>query len=232
MSRIAVVGATGRLGTPICAGIEAADDLTLVARVARSLEGGEYGAFGSLEAALATTGVDVVLEVSGPDCVEDSVRTALAHGIPVVAGATGPDDATWTALGDLAAERGLPLFQVPNFAIGAVLMLQFAQAAVAHMPDAAIIEEHHATKADRPSGTARLTADLIERAGAPRPEISSVRLPGLVAHQSVILGALGQTLTIRHDTTSREAFVPGALLAIRRVRELPAGRTVGLDAVL
>jgi 4-hydroxy-tetrahydrodipicolinate reductase len=177
VSRIAVVGATGRLGTPICAGIEAADDLTLVARVARSLEGGEYGAFGSLEAALATTGVDVVLEVSGPDCVEDSVRTALGHGIPVVAGATGLDDAAWTALGDLAAERGLPLFQVPNFAIGAVLMLQFAQAAVAHMPDAAIIEEHHATKADRPSGTARLTADLIERAGAPRPRRAPVGDP-------------------------------------------------------
>jgi 4-hydroxy-tetrahydrodipicolinate reductase len=232
VTRIAVVGATGRLGGPICAGIEAADDLTLVARVARSLGNSDYGAFDTLEAALATTEVDVVLEVSGPDAVAGNVALALERGIPVVAGATGPDDAAWAALGDLAAQHGVPLHQVPNFAIGAVLMLQFAQAAAAHLPDAAIIEEHHATKLDRPSGTARLTADLIERAGAPRPEISSVRLPGLVAHQSVVFGALGQTLTIRHDTTSREAFVPGALLALRRVRELPAGRTVGLDAVL
>ena len=100
-------------------------------------------------------------------------------------------------------------------------MMRFAAAAAEHMPDAAIIEEHHATKVDRPSGTARHTADLIEAAGAPRPEIHSVRLPGLVAHQEVVLGALGQTLTIRHDTTSREAFVPGALLAIRRVHDLP-----------
>ena len=232
MTRIAVVGATGRLGTPICAGIEEADDLTLVARVARSLDGGDYGAFGTLEAALATTDVDVVVEVTGPDSVEANIRLALERGLPVVAGATGPDDARWAALGDLAAAHGVALHQVPNFAIGAVLMLRFAQAAAAHMPDAAIIEEHHATKLDRPSGTARHTADLIAGTGAPRPEISSVRLPGLVAHQSVLFGALGQTLTIRHDTTSREAFVPGALLAIRRVRELPAGRTVGLDAVL
>jgi 4-hydroxy-tetrahydrodipicolinate reductase len=110
--------------------------------------------------------------------------------------------------------------------------MRFAAAAAEHMPDAAIIEEHHATKVDRPSGTARHTADLIEATGAPRPEIHSVRLPGLVAHQEVVLGALGQTLTIRHDTTSREAFVPGALLAIRRLADLPVGRTVGLEAVL
>jgi 4-hydroxy-tetrahydrodipicolinate reductase len=232
VSRVAVVGATGRLGTPICAGIEAADDLTLVARVAPSLDGGGYGEYASLDAALATCQIDVVVEVSGPESVEANVRAALEHGLPVVAGATGIGDDRWQALGALAAERGIALFQVANFAIGAVLMMRFAVAAAEHMPDAAIIEEHHATKLDRPSGTARHTADLIEATGAPRPEISSVRLPGLVAHQEVVFGALGQTLTIRHDTTSREAFVPGALLAIRRVRDLPAGRTIGLDAVL
>jgi len=232
VTRIAVVGATGRLGGPICAGIEAADDLTLVARVARSLGNSDYGAFDTLEAALATTKVDVVLEVSGPDAVAGNVALALERGISVVAGATGPDDAAWAALGDLAAQHRVPLHQVPNFAIGAVLMLQFAQAAAAHLPDAAIIEEHHATKLDRPSGTARLTADLIERAGAPRPEISSVRLPGLVAHQEVIFGADGQLLTIRHDTTARESFADGVLLALAQLPGLPPGLTVGLDALL
>ncbi len=232
MTRVAVVGATGRLGTPICAGIEAADDLTLVARVAPSLGAGGYGEYASLEAALATCGIDVVVEVSGPDSVEANVHAALDQGISVVAGATGIGDDRWRVLGELAAARDVRLFQVANFAIGAVLMMRFAAAAAEHMPDAAIIEEHHVTKLDRPSGTARHTADLIEAVGAPRPEIHSVRLPGLVAHQEVVLGALGQTLTIRHDTTSREAFVPGALLAIRRLSDLPAGRTVGLDAVL
>ena len=232
MTRVAVVGATGRLGAPLCAGIEAAEDLTLVARVARSLGAGGYGEYASLEAALATCQVDVVLEVTGPESVEANVRTALERGIAVVAGATGIADDRWEALGVLAAERGTRLHQVANFALGAVLMMRFAAAAAQHMPDAAIIEEHHATKLDRPSGTARHTADMIEATGAPRPEIHSVRLPGLVAHQEVVLGALGQTLTIRHDTSSREAFVPGALLAIRRLHDLPVGRTVGLDAVL
>ena len=232
MTRVAVVGATGRLGAPICAGIEAAEDLTLVARVARSLGAGGYGEYASLEAALATCQIDVVVEVTGPESVEANVRTALERGIGVVAGATGIADERWQALGALAAERNTRLHQVANFAIGAVLMMRFAAAAAEHMPAAAIIEEHHATKVDRPSGTARHTADLIEAAGAPRPEIHSVRLPGLVAHQEVVLGALGQTLTIRHDTTSREAFVPGALLAIRRLSDLPVGRTVGLEAVL
>ena len=211
---------------------EAAEDLTLVARVARSLGAGGYGEYASLEAALATCQVDVVLEVTGPESVEANVRTALERGIAVVAGATGIADDRWEALGVLAAERGTRLHQVANFALGAVLMMRFAAAAAQHMPDAAIIEEHHATKLDRPSGTARHTADMIEATGAPRPEIHSVRLPGLVAHQEVVLGALGQTLTIRHDTSSREAFVPGALLAIRRLHDLPVGRTVGLDAVL
>jgi 4-hydroxy-tetrahydrodipicolinate reductase len=232
VTRVAVVGATGRLGAPICAGVEAAEDLTLVARIAPSLGAGGYGEYASLEAALATCQIDVVVEVSGPESVEANVRTALERGIGVVAGATGIADDRWQALGELAAAHDTRLFQVANFAIGGVLMMRFAAAAAEHMPAAAIIEEHHATKLDRPSGTARHTADLIEAAGAPRPEIHSVRLPGLVAHQEVVLGALGQTLTIRHDTTSREAFVPGALLAIRRLQDLPAGRTVGLDAVL
>ena len=122
----------------------------------------------------------------------------------------------------------MPAFVVPNFAIGAVLMMRFAEEAARHMPHAEIIELHHDTKVDAPSGTARATAD---RMGGDVP-IHSVRLPGLIAHQEVILGALGQYLTIRHDTTSREAFVPGVLIALERLDRLPAGLTVGLDAVL
>ena len=232
MTRVAVVGATGRLGTPICAGIEAAEDLTLVARVARSLGAGGYGEYASLEAALATCQVDVVLEVTGPESVEQNVRMALERGIPVVAGATGLTDQQWEALADLSADNDTRQLQVANFAVGAVLMMRFAAAAAEHMPDAAIIEEHHATKLDRPSGTARHTADLIEAAGAPRPEIHSVRLPGLVAHQEVLLGGEGQLLTIRHDTLSREAFAPGVLLALDKLSSLPPGVTVGLESLL
>ncbi len=232
MTRVAVVGATGRLGSAICAGIESAQDLTLVARVARSLDDGAYGTFATLEQALATADPDVVVEVTGPASLEANARAALAAGIAVIAGATGIGDGAWAALGAVARTRGVALHRVPNFAIGAVLMMRFAAEAARHMPAIEIVEEHHEGKLDRPSGTARLTADLVEGAGAPRPPIHSVRLPGLVAHQSVICGATAQTLTIRHDTTGRDAFVPGALLAIRRVRTLPPGLTVGLAAAL
>jgi 4-hydroxy-tetrahydrodipicolinate reductase len=230
MTRVAVVGATGRLGSVICSGVEAAADLTLVARVARSLDDGAYGAFATLEQALAVTDPDVVVEVTGPAAVAGNVRLALDGGVRVVAGATGIGDDVWDALGAVAQERGVALHRVPNFAIGAVLMMRFAAEAARHMPAIEIVEEHHDGKLDRPSGTAALTADRIEAAGAARPPIHSIRLPGLVAHQSVICGATAQTLTIRHDTTGREAFIDGALLAIRRVHALPPGLSVGLEA--
>jgi 4-hydroxy-tetrahydrodipicolinate reductase len=230
--RVAVAGATGKLGGPVSTGIERADDLTLVARIARSLDRGEYGTFPSVEAALAVTPVEVLVDVTSPHAAEAHARAAIAAAVPCVMGSTGLSPETLATLGELAAAAGVPLFYAPNFAIGAVLMMRFAAQAAQHMTSAEIIEEHAATKVDAPSGTALHTAGLIAAAGAPTPPIHSVRLPGLVAHQSVIFGAQGQTLTIRHDTTSREAFVPGVLMAVRAVETLPPGLTVGLDALL
>ena len=166
-----------------------------------------------------------MVDFTAPDAVEQNVRRALEAGVPCVVGTTGADLAS---LGELAAARGLPLFHAPNFALGAVLMMRFAAEAAKVLPNAEIVELHADTKRDAPSGTAKATAALI---GGDVP-VHSVRLPGLVAHQEVILGGLGQTLTIRHDTTSREAFVPGVLLALEKLPTLPPGLTVGLDALL
>jgi 4-hydroxy-tetrahydrodipicolinate reductase len=168
---------------------------------------------------------DAAVDFTRPDAVLGNVQTCLAARVPVVVGTSG-----WvTAEVDAAARAaGLPVFYAPNFALGAVLMMRFAAEAARVFPRAEIVELHHEGKLDAPSGTAKATA---ERMGND-PPIHSVRLPGLVAHQEVILGGPGQTLTIRHDTTSREAFVPGVLLALERVRGLPAGLTVGLEALL
>ena len=167
---------------------------------------------------------DAAVDFTRPDAVEDNVRTCLEAGVPCVVGTTGFDQERVTAL---AREHDLPVFYAPNFALGAVLMMRFAAEAGKVLPNAAIVELHHETKLDAPSGTAKATAALLPD-GTP---IHSVRLPGLVAHQ-VIFGGPGQTLTIRHDTTSREAFVPGVLLALEQLRSLPPGLTVGLDALL
>jgi 4-hydroxy-tetrahydrodipicolinate reductase len=168
---------------------------------------------------------DVAVDFTRPEAVEDNVRVALDAGVPVVIGTTGFVEERIAAL---ARVHELPVFYAPNFALGAVLMMRFAAEAAKLMPRAEIIELHHDQKLDAPSGTAKATAALLPE-GTP---IHSVRLPGLVAHQEVIFGGPGQTLTIRHDTTSREAFVPGVLLALDRVRSLPPGLTVGLDALL
>jgi 4-hydroxy-tetrahydrodipicolinate reductase len=168
---------------------------------------------------------DAAVVFTRPDAVEENVRACLAAGVPVVVGTTGFDLERVAAL---AAEHALPVFYAPNFALGAVLMLRFAEEAGKLMPQAEIIELHHETKRDAPSGTAKATA---ERLPGETP-IHSVRLPGLVAHQEVIFGGPGETLTIRHDTTSREAFVPGVLLALEHVRTLPPTLTVGLDELL
>jgi 4-hydroxy-tetrahydrodipicolinate reductase len=173
----------------------------------------------------ATAGADVAVDFTRPEAVEDNVRLALEAGLAVVIGTTGFDQERVAAL---AREHERPVFFAPNFAVGAVLMMRFAAEAAKLMPHAEIVELHHAQKLDAPSGTAKSTAALLPE-GTP---IHSVRLPGLVAHQEVIFGGIGQTLTIRHDTTSREAFVPGVLLALEKVRELPPGLTVGLDALL
>jgi 4-hydroxy-tetrahydrodipicolinate reductase len=172
-----------------------------------------------------TQGADAAVDFTRPEAVEDNVRACLEAGVPVVLGTTGFDQ---DRIGALARVHALPVFFAPNFALGAVLMLRFAAEAGKVLPHAEIVELHHETKLDAPSGTAKATAALLPG----ETPIHSVRLPGLVAHQEVIFGGPGQTLTIRHDTTSREAFVPGVLLALERVRDLPAGLTVGLDALL
>ncbi len=168
---------------------------------------------------------DVSVDFTRPEAVEENVRVALEGGVPVVIGTTGFDQDRVAAL---ARVHGLAVFYAPNFALGAVLMMRFAAEAGKLLPHAEIVELHHDQKLDAPSGTAKATAALLP-AGTP---IHSVRLPGLVAHQEVIFGGQGQTLTIRHDTTSREAFVPGVLLALEKVRDLPPGLTVGLDVLL
>jgi 4-hydroxy-tetrahydrodipicolinate reductase len=173
----------------------------------------------------SAAGADAAVDFTRPDAVEGNVRACLEAGTPCVVGTTGFDQERIAAL---AREHELPVFYAPNFALGAVLMMRFAAEAGKLLPRAAIVELHHETKLDAPSGTAKATAALLPE-GTP---IHSVRLPGLVAHQEVIFGGPGQTLTIRHDTTSREAFVPGVLLALEQLRSLPPGLTVGLDALL
>jgi 4-hydroxy-tetrahydrodipicolinate reductase len=170
-------------------------------------------------------GLEGAVEFTRPDKVAANVRACLEQGVPCVVGTTGFD---LDELDRAAREHGLPVFVAPNFAVGAVLMMRFAEEAARHLPRAEIVELHHETKLDAPSGTAKATAARLPG----EPPIHSVRLPGLVAHQEVLLGGDGQLLTIRHDTLSREAFVPGVLLALERLHELPPGVTSGLDALL
>jgi 4-hydroxy-tetrahydrodipicolinate reductase len=173
----------------------------------------------------ALEGHDVAVDFTRPDAVVENVRAALAAGVPCVIGTSGFEA---SAVDAASREAGLPCFYAPNFALGAVLMMRFAAEAARHLPRAEIVELHADTKLDAPSGTAKATAELL---GGDVP-IHSVRLPGLVAHQEVLLGGVGQLLTIRHDTHTREAFVPGVLLALERLPALPPGLTVGLDALL
>jgi 4-hydroxy-tetrahydrodipicolinate reductase len=168
---------------------------------------------------------DAMIDFTRPDAVIANVEAAVAAGVPSVVGTSGAD---LSGVGELARTAGLAVFHAPNFALGAVLMMRYAAAAAEHLPRAEIIELHHETKVDAPSGTARATAAAMGN----DPVIHSVRLPGIVAHQEVLLGGPGELLTIRHDTLSREAFVPGVLLALERLPTLPAGLTVGLDALL
>ena len=187
--------------------------------LAPALEQAGHELVGDLAAA------EAMVDFTAPAAAVDDVRAALEAGVPSVVGTTGADLAE---VGEEARECGVAVFFAPNFAIGAVLMMRFAEEAARHLPDAEIVELHHETKVDAPSGTATATA---QRLGGGVP-IHSVRLPGLVAHQEVLFGGPGQLLTIRHDTTSREAFAPGVLLALERLRELPPGLTIGLDSLL
>ncbi len=221
MIRVILSGATGQVGAALAPAIDADPDLELGARVAPSL-----GV--SLADALASRAGDVVVDFTAPAFAAEACRVAIEAGVPLVLGTTGLTAEQRDRVDADARERGTPVFFAPNFAIGAVLMMRFAREAARHLPRAEIVEMHADTKRDAPSGTALATAEAM--GGGVR--IHSIRLPGLVAHQEVTLGGVGQTLTIRHDTTSRAAFVPGVLLAVKRVRSLPPGLTVGLERLL
>jgi 4-hydroxy-tetrahydrodipicolinate reductase len=210
--RVAVFGHRGRVGSVLVPALEAAGFEV------RGIGRGE-------EAELA--GLDAAVDFTQPDAAGANARAALEQGVPVVIGTSGVPVQELEALEALALERSLALLVVPNFAIGAVLMMRFAEAAAEYLPRAEIVELHSEQKKDAPSGTAKATAERIGGA-----EIHSVRLPGLVAHQEVLLGGDGQLLTIRHDAFSREAYVPGVLLALERISSLPPGLTVGLEALL
>jgi 4-hydroxy-tetrahydrodipicolinate reductase len=202
------------MGQTACRAVEGADDMELVARADPAL--------GTSVAQALEAAPDVLVDFTIPSTVLANAREAIAAGVHVVIGTTGFD------IEELRELSGANAFVAPNFAIGAVLMMQFAAQAAKHMAKAEIIELHHDSKVDAPSGTAARTAELM---GGDVP-IHSVRLPGLVAHQEVILGDLGQTLSIRHDSTDRESFMPGVLLAIRRVGTLSESPVVGLEHLL
>jgi 4-hydroxy-tetrahydrodipicolinate reductase len=219
--RVAVAGAAGRMGQTVCRAVQAAEDLRLTGRADPALDT-------PVKAVLANA--DVLVDFTIPSSAVANAHEAVEAGVHVVIGTTGFDP---HELDDLSTAKA-NVFVAPNFAIGAVLMMQFAAQAARHMAQAEIIELHHATKVDAPSGTAARTAALMAAASltGATPPILSVRLPGLVAHQEVILGDVGQTLTIRHDSTDRESFMPGVLLAVRRVGSLTESPLVGLERLL
>jgi 4-hydroxy-tetrahydrodipicolinate reductase len=215
---VAVSGAAGRMGQTVCEAVQGAEDMALVGRADPLLDTALLDLVGD---------ADVVVDFSTPDAALDNARLCLESGVHCVMGTTGADFSELEGFGDAN------LFVAPNFAIGAVLMMRFAAEAARHMPECEIIELHHDRKVDAPSGTAALTAERVREAGGNVHEpIHSVRLPGLVAHQEVLFGAPGQTLTIRHDSIDRQSFMPGVLLAIRKVGTLERSPTIGLERLL
>jgi len=224
MIRVAVAGAAGRMGQTVCTAVEQADDMELSGRADPLLESSVADV---LEQA------QVLVDFTQPEAALENALACLRAGVHVVVGTSGFDP---QPLRDAACAQQAPranALVVPNFAIGAVLMMRFAAEAARHMQKAEIIELHHDSKLDAPSGTAARTAELMASAsGAQAPVIHSVRLPGLVAHQEVILGDEGQTLTIRHDSMSRESFMPGVLLAVRRIGAQEQPFMVGLESLL
>jgi 4-hydroxy-tetrahydrodipicolinate reductase len=218
MINVAVAGAAGRMGQTVCEAVDAAEDLSLVGRADPRLESSLADVLGD---------ADVVVDFTTPDAAVANARTCLEAGVHCVMGTTGAD------FSELEGVGTANLFVAPNFAIGAVLMMELAQRVAPHMPECEIVELHHEGKLDAPSGTAKRTAELVRAAGGNVHEpLHSVRLPGLVAHQEVVFGGPGQTLTIRHDSTARESFMPGVLLAIRSVDSLERSPTIGLEQLL
>jgi 4-hydroxy-tetrahydrodipicolinate reductase len=218
MINVAVSGAAGRMGQTVCDAVEGADDMALVGRADPHLGISLQDVLGD---------ADVVVDFTQPDSAVHNATLCLEAGVHCVMGTTGAD---FSALEGVGSAN---LFVAPNFAIGAVMMMEVAQRIAPHMPEIEIVELHHDQKKDAPSGTAKRTADLIRAAGGNVHEpIHSVRLPGLVAHQEVIFGGTGETLSIRHDSISRESFMPGVLLAVRKVASLERSPVVGLEQIL
>jgi 4-hydroxy-tetrahydrodipicolinate reductase len=244
MIRVGVLGAKGRMGSQVSSAVAAAPDTELVAQV-------DVG--DSLD---ALTAADVVVDFTHPAAVMDNLRWCIDHGLATAVGTSGFDEARLSEVrGWLASEPAVRALIVPNFSVGAVLMMRFAELAAPFFESAEVIELHHAGKVDAPSGTAGRTASMISAArsaaaAAPMPDatvtaadgargaevdgvhVHSVRLAGLLAHQEVLLGGHGEVLTIRHDSLDRASFMPGVLTAVRGIGSLPPGLTVGLDALL
>jgi 4-hydroxy-tetrahydrodipicolinate reductase len=213
MIRVGVAGAAGRMGEAVCEAVQGAEDLELAGRADPALRVALADILGDC---------DVVVDFTTPATALENALSCVRAGVHVVVGTTGWDPSA------LTDEDGANVFVAPNFAIGAVLMMRFAAEASRYLAKAEIVELHHDGKLDAPSGTAARTAELMDG----EVPIHSVRLPGLVAHQEVILGDVGQTLTIRHDSTDRTSFMPGVLLAVRRVADLPSSPVVGLEQLL
>jgi len=243
--KVGVLGARGKVGSEMCRAVSAADDLELVAEIDA----------GDDIADLVTSGAEAVVDFTHPDVVMDNLEFCIDHGIHAVVGTTGFDEARLTQLrGWLESAPGIGVLIAPNFSIGAILMMRFAAEAAPFFDSAEVIELHHPDKADAPSGTARRTAELIaaarrEAGSGPMPDATStgldgargadvdgvrvhgLRIRGMVAHQEVVLGGLGETLTIRHDSFDRASFGPGVLTGLRRIGDHP-GLTVGLENFL
>lgn len=216
--KVLVNGANGKMGQETVKAIQKESDLELV---------GQADLGSNLSGMIKDAQADVVVDFTQPQVVMNNIRTILNSGVHAVVGTTGISDADLAEIKILCEKNKVNCLVAPNFAIGAVLMMQFAKEAVKHLPHAEIVEYHHESKIDKPSGTAIKTAKLM---GKDVP-IHSVRLPGLVAHQEVIFGGLGQTLTIRHDSLSRESFMPGVILAVRQIKKLQ-GLVSGLENLL
>jgi len=215
---VVVSGAAGRMGQTVCDAVEGAEDMALVGRADPDLDTALQDLVGD---------ADVVVDFTQPDAALYNARLCLESGVHCVMGTTGADLSELEGFGDAN------LFVAPNFAIGAVLMMEASKLIARHMPECEIIELHHDQKLDAPSGTAKRTAELIREAGGNVHEpIHSVRLPGLVAHQEVLFGGEGETLSVRHDSISRESFMPGVLLAVRKVGSLDRSPVVGLENLL
>jgi 4-hydroxy-tetrahydrodipicolinate reductase len=224
--RVAVAGAAGRMGATVCDAVESADGLELTGRADPALD---------TELSDVLDDADVVVDFTIPATALGNAIACLEAGVSVVVGTTGFDleQLREAAQRSWDGGEGPRAFVAPNFAIGAVLMMEIGQRVAEHMPEVEIVELHHDGKLDKPSGTAARTAELLSRAGANVHEpIHSIRLPGLVAHQELVFGGAGQTLTIRHDSIDRSSFMPGVVLACRRVGGLPEPLTVGLEALL